>query len=119
MKLDARYRDLPFTREQVDKLQQILGLQDHDVAVQLASLITVGLFQCAWVQQMQVPNIRAAKNRLGRIEGYARTLRNILNEHEPMALELIRSPNYVRDVEEGRDTVGTHARIEAEKRRMR
>jgi hypothetical protein len=112
MKLEPRYRDLPFTRQQVDKVGDMLGLKDHEQSLKIANFITAALYECLFANYLQVPNVRAATRRLSRIASLSRHLATLLEE-EPAALDLMRPLNQVDS-----DLNGLIARYEQETRRL-
>ena len=47
MKLETRYEGTAFSREDVDQIQDMLGLADHSEALESARIITSALKRCA------------------------------------------------------------------------
>jgi hypothetical protein len=93
MRVEERYCETAFSREQMEELQSMLRLKSHDEALIAAAVITGQLMFC---QQLiegreKVPSTKAAKRRLNRIAVGTKELARLLAE-EPAAEDLIRRP---------------------------
>ncbi|CAO4151937.1 hypothetical protein [Methylorubrum aminovorans] len=74
----------PFSIEQVDKLQEMLGLSSRDVAIEVCNSIVGGLFLHSLVkgQKERVGPTTNAKRKLAQIASTAKKLSNLLSDDE-------------------------------------
>jgi hypothetical protein len=82
-----------FTRDQVDELQSMLGLDDHETASMIAEAITDVLAKCERLVEArkQVPPDGDAKERLRKIALHAKQLERLLSQ-EPAIQSLLSRP---------------------------
>lgn len=89
-----------FTRSQVDELQSMLGLDNHDTATMVAEGITGLLHRCERLVEArkQVPPDSDAKERLRHIARHAKQLERLLSK-EPAIQSLLARPKRSGDRE--------------------
>jgi hypothetical protein len=91
--LPKKYFGTPFNRAQIVQMQEMLGLERKEYAVQVAVNIGVNLELCSQIYEARrrISDVKAAKRQLGRIAVMAGDLARLL-EDEPFAEDLIRRP---------------------------